>query len=118
MGQIAADVTATSAFALAVSSKWNSVEIIRLLYNGGGDIGYEYPDRGRTELHLAADEGRLDIVEYLFQKGVDTHLLTTTQLWQQYPDYGFSRCRRSIGRFHHFADSQNMKNVGRDLFLW
>jgi ankyrin repeat protein len=45
--------------------------------NNGGNINIKFPKRGYTALHLAAQEGHLDIVKLLLEKGADPNLLTS-----------------------------------------
>ncbi|TQV90300.1 ankyrin repeats (3 copies) domain-containing protein [Cordyceps javanica] len=64
----------TCPLALAVRTRSvlsDDLEIFRLLHQGGGDLNKAYAGDGRTILHLAAADNRLDIVEYVLQQGVD-----------------------------------------------
>lgn len=50
---------------------------VRAYLNNGGDINIKFPNRGYTALHLAVQEGHLDIVKLLLEKGADPNVLTS-----------------------------------------
>ncbi|OAA53440.1 Ankyrin repeat-containing domain protein [Akanthomyces lecanii RCEF 1005] len=58
-----------------VKPKRDRLEMFRLLHDRGGNIKSKYAEKGKTLLHLATEQGRLDIVKHLIENEVDLHEL-------------------------------------------
>jgi len=56
--------------------RWAPLDVLKLAYSKGGNINMKTSKQGYTPLHLAAANGRLEVIKWLLQLGASTSALS------------------------------------------